>query len=183
MVVPVTNYDTSPIAGVNLQQIWTAPATGTYTSGDQPPVAVGTRIFATNGSEWIFAKSTGTAIVQYDCVFIDMTFLTAIPSLGSVATGAPLYEIGFYQNATSLASGDYAWFMISGFPTIRKAGAVAAKAQLYTTQTSGLLDDAVVTGSQYPIRGVYVLTTNPSATATSGAAVATYPTVGVIGAV
>lgn len=178
-------FVTQSIEGVALGTIYPAPynaANAISTTNDPAnpglPFTIGTRVVATDGSEWIFATAGG-GINQYDTVMITPAF-SAKQILGGAASEVPSKIIGFYQNSTALVSTDSAWFMVSGKPVINVLGAAVKNVQLYTTDTSGKLDDAVVTGSQFPIRGVYIVSTNPSATATSIQATAMYPTVGPI---
>lgn len=179
---------TQSIEGVNLGAIYPAAfsnASAISATNDPNipglPFVIGTRVIATDGSEWIFATASA-GINQYDTVMINPAF-SAAQILGGAAAEVPSKIIGFYQNSTALTATDSAWFMVSGKPVINVLGAAVKNVQLYTTNTSGKLDDAVVTGSQFPIRGVYIVSTNPSATATAIQAQAMYPTVGVIGAV
>jgi hypothetical protein len=77
---------------------------------------------------------------------------------------------------------NYGWVMVSGVPTINVLGSCAKLVQLYTTDTSGKLDDAVATGSQYPVRNVTLTTTISSTTASFNTAQAAWPSVGPLGA-
>lgn len=166
---------TQNISGVDLTQIYDAISSATP---EYPgwPANVGARVVATDGSEWIFA-SAAAGINQYDTVMITRLF-AASQILGGAAQEVPHKMVGFYQNATALTAGQAAWFMISGIPRINVLGSCVKDVQLYTTNTSGKLDDAIVTGSQFAVRGVYIVSTNPSATATSINATAEYPTIG-----
>lgn len=167
---------TQSIEGVSLSTVYDAVTTATpeYPGTQFIPGATAT---ASDGSKWIYVKFTGV-VTQYDVVMIDSSW-NALSIIGGAAAAVPSQMIGFHQNATTSAN-QTGWVMISGAPTMRAAGSVVKNVQLYTTNTSGVLDDAVVTGSQFPIRGVYFLTTNPSATATTNVAMASFPTVGPI---
>lgn len=170
-------YVSQSIEGVNVLASYAAISTSTP---EIPafPFASGTRVVCTDGSEWVFATvGTVTGIAQYNVVTIDISFILVLPILGGSAAENTKKQIGFYQGATTLTTGMGAWFMVSGFPTITVAASCAKAVQLYTTDTSGVLDDAISTGSQYPIRNVY-LTTTVGATATQQTAQAIYPTVG-----
>ena len=182
--MPIT---TQSIEGVNFSAIYTAydqtAAISSTNSPDNPgpPFAVGTVMNATDGSIWMFAKASG-GINQYDVVMIDPTFLSAKQIVGGATPEAPKMRIGFYQNATALVANNYAWFMQSGVPTINVLGSCVKNVQLYTTNTSGALDDAATTASQFPIRSVYLTTTISSTTASFNTAQASFPTIGPLGA-
>lgn len=175
MAYTLPTVATQSIEGVSLTTIYDAISASTP---EYPglPFTIGTRVVATDGSNWVFATAGG-GINQYDTVQITRAY-SATQILGGSASEVPNCTVGFYQNSTALTSGQSAWFNMGGKPTINVLGACAKLVTLYTTDTSGKLDDAIVTGSQYAIRGVYIVTTNPSATATAIAAQATYPTVG-----
>lgn len=145
------------------------------------PFSYGTQVDATDGSIWVFCKVNG-GIVQYDAVFIDTTYALAVPAIGGAAALGVNKKIGWYQGATALTAGMAAWFMIHGAPRIRVNASVAANTQLYTTNTSGLLDTAVVTGSQYPIRNVVAVAAN-GGTISNVQGSATFPSVGPMTAV
>lgn len=174
-------YGTTPIAGVNLQQIDTVGSTfPSYT--DVLPIAIGQRIIATNDSEWMYTQVDTSATLAYGnvCTIDPLTF-KAKPIIGGGASEATKYLVGFYQNTTSAVATNGCWLQLSGVPVISVSGAPVKMVQLYTTDTSGVLDDAVATGSQYPVRGVVMLTTVSGATATTGAARTSAPSIGPIG--
>lgn len=169
-------YVSQSIEGVN---VLTSFAPISASTPDVPgfPFAVGTKVVCTDDSEWVFViAGTVTGIAQYDAVGIDIAF-TALPTLGGATFEMTKKQIGWYQGATTLVTGAGAWVMVSGFPTIHVLASAAKAVQLYTTDTSGYLDDAIATGSQYPIRGVY-LTTTVGATNTQQTASAPFPTIG-----
>jgi hypothetical protein len=142
------------------------------------PFAPGTEVVATDGSIWLFTiVDTSATLAQYNVVTIDPLTFKAKPILGGAGTEATKFRIGFYQNATSATAAQGCWVMLNGVPTISVLASCAKAVQLYTTDTSGTLDDAIATGSQYPVRNVFLLTTN-GATASSGAAQASYPSIG-----
>lgn len=175
-------YVTTNQLGVSLLEAYAAIDAATPEVPGHPHV-YGSRVHATDGSEWIFGKvAAGATINQYNCVFIDVGCDAVVPSLGGAASLAPSSRPGFYQGATQLTEGMAAWFMISGQPIITTAGLAAANAGLFTTQVSGVLDDAIATGSQYPIRGVFATVTNTQTGSTTNVqGMATFPTIGPIG--
>lgn len=178
----MVSYVTQSIEGVDLTAIYTAydqtAAVSSTNSPDNPgpPFKVGTEVVATDGSIWVFAKASG-GINQYDVVMMDVAYSSVKQILGGGASEVTKLRIGFYQNSTALVANNYAWFMVSGIPTINVLGSCAKAAQLYTTDTSGKLDDGIATGSQYPIRNVF-LTTTIGSTASFNTAQAAYPAAG-----
>jgi hypothetical protein len=175
-------FVTQSIEGVNLTTLYTAyDQTAAITSTNTvdnpgPPFAVGTEVVATDGSIWLFVKFTA-GVNQYDVVMIDPATNGAAQILGGATAECTKKRVGFYQNSTAAVANNYGWVMVSGVPTINVLGSCAKAAQLYTTDTSGKLDDAIATGSQYPVRNVF-LTTTIGSTASFNTAQAAYPTVG-----
>lgn len=174
-------YVTQSIEGVDVTAIYTpyvqTSAASATNSPDNPgpPFKAGTEVVCTDGSIWMFVKGGG-GINQYDVVMIDPSTFAAKQILGGVAAESPKMRVGFYQNATALTTSDYAWVMLSGTPTINVLGSCAKNVPLYTTDTSGKLDDGVATGSQYPVRNI-VLTTTIGSTASFNTAMASWPAV------
>jgi hypothetical protein len=145
------------IEGINFLQAYDAISTSTPEVPAHPHV-YGTVVTATDGSLWVFGKvATGATVNQYNCVMIDITAAAIIPSLGGAAVVGVSKRPGWYQGATSLTAGMAGWFMLSGAPRLGIEASCNPAVQLYTTQTSGILDDAVATGSQYPVRNVYIM--------------------------
>lgn len=133
---------------------------------DQPgiPFTPGTRIMGTNGSVWLMC-TTNTTIPNGSVCAIDSNFnATLVGGTGGAASTASASFIGFYQNSTSLTTGQYAWFMISGEPTILVASAGVTGA-LYTLDTAGALTGVVNTASQFQIGGVGCVVTASGTTA------------------
>jgi len=174
-------FVTQSIEGVNLTTLYTAydqtAAISSTNTPDNPgpQFAVGTEVVATDGSIWLFVKFTA-GVNQYDVVMIDPATNGAAQILGGAAENTKK-RVGFYQNSTAAVANNYGWVMVSGVPTINVLASCAKAVQLYTTDTSGKLDDAIATGSQYPVRNVF-LTTTIGATASSNTAQAAYPTIG-----
>jgi hypothetical protein len=122
------------------------------------PHKYGELVTATDGSIWVFGKvATGATINQYNCVMVDPTAAACIPSLGGAATVGMAKRPAWYQGSTSLTAGMAGWFMLSGSPRMGVDASCNPNVQLYTTNTSGILDDAVGTLSQYPVRGIAIV--------------------------
>lgn len=184
----ITKYVTQSIEGVDLTLISTtyvqtsAQSSTNDPSYPAPPFTAGTEVTCTDGSIWMYTiVDTGATLAQGNVVTIDPLTFKAKPVIGGAASEATKCRVGFYQNSTSAAATNGVWVMVSGIPTISVSGAPAKAVQLYTTDTSGTLDDAVATGSQYPVRNVFMLTTVSGATATTQAAQASWPSFGPMG--
>ena len=68
--------------------------------------------------------------------------------------------------------------MISaGKPTINVLGSCAKYVSLYTSDTAGSLDDSTLSTSHNLVQGVVLLTTIGTASASSGVAIANFPSV------
>lgn len=143
----------------------TAAVSSTNTP-DQPgiPFTLGTRIMATNGSVWILCTTATTIPYGSVCAITSAFSAGLVGGTGGDATTASAAFIGFYQNTTSLTTGQYAWFMISGEPTILVASA-SVTGPLYTLDTAGALTGVVNTASHYQIGGVGVVVTASGTTA------------------
>jgi hypothetical protein len=183
-----TNFATTNTEGIDFTQIYNGyiqtSAVSSTNSPDYPgmPFVAGTEVVGANNSIWVFTVvDTSATLAQGNVCIIDPLTFKAKPIIGGGASEAYKYRVGFYQNSTSATAGQGCWLMISGVPTISVSGAPVKGVQLYTTDTSGTLDDAVATGSQYPVRNVFMLTTVSGATATTQAAQASWPSVGPIG--
>jgi hypothetical protein len=152
-----------------------AAAQTSTNSPDYPalPFKLGTQVVATDGSRWIFADTT-TTIAQGYCVAINSTFrVTAVGGAValSVDPAGQAMQIGFYQNATSLTTGQAAWFMIQGVPTLLVASA-SIYGPLYTNDTAGTLTGATNTTSHYQVSGLTCVVTASGSTASLTATVA-----------
>ena len=175
-------YTTSSQEGVNFYQAYDAISTSTPEVPAHPH-EYGKLVTANDGSIWVFGKvATSATVNQYNCVFVDYAAANVIPSLGGAASLGMKYRPAWYQGSTQLTAGMAAWFMLQGAPRMGVEASCNPAVQLYTTQTSGILDDAVATGSQYPVRGaVIVSAAGTSLTNVQGMAV--FPSIGPIGAV
>lgn len=175
----MTAYAAQSIEGVDVTGIYNiynqANAQSSTNSPDYPalPFKLGTQVVCTDGSRWIFADTT-TTIAQYNVVTINATFrVTAIGGTGA-ATAVPeglAGQIGFYQNSASLTTGQAAWFMIQGVPTILVASA-GISVPLYSSDTAGTLTGATNTVSHYQISGITCVVTASGSTASATSCVA-----------
>jgi hypothetical protein len=175
----MTAYSTQSIEGVDVTGIYPiynqAAAQSSTNSPDYPalPFKLGTQVVCTDGSRWIFADTT-TTIANGTVVGLNSTFRAtaiggAVAATADVAGGA--VQIGFYQNSTSLTTGQAAWFMIQGNPTLLVASA-GITVPLYSLDTAGALTGATNTTSHYQISGITCVVTASGSTASLTACVA-----------
>ena len=175
----MTAYAAQSIEGVDVTGIYNiynqASAQSSTNSPDYPalPFKLGTQVVCTDGSRWIFADSV-TTITNGSVVAINSTFRsTAIGGAGA-ATAAPEatgMQIGFYQNSTSLTTGQAAWFMIQGVPTLLVASA-GITVPLYSSDTAGTLTGTTNTTSHFQISGITCVVTASGSTASLTSTVA-----------
>ena len=124
-----------PFVGVNL--------TAVSTTQDFP---LGAKVQGNKGTTWEYVQASG-AIAQYAAVGIGASGQAAELT---TTTAASVKKVGFAQVA--FADNEYGWVAREGDSIRCKLAAnCAAGAQLYTTATAGVLDDAVV--SQGAVHG------------------------------
>lgn len=131
-------FVTNGIIGIDLTD---TPA-GTTTDGYGAPLGLGTRVFGSDGTEWVYVQASG-ALTQYDCVLIneDYQAASATTTLATEASGDSGNLIGFAQVA--FADNDFGWVAVKGANIqCRLALSCAADTMLYTTGTAGVLDDS-----------------------------------------
>lgn len=126
-----------------------------------PLMAVGTRVRTNDGGEAIYIQAL-SEISTYACAVIAENFQAVMSTTALVteATGTNL-QLGWAQ--TSIASAYYGWLQTAGRPLANLATNCADRVALFTTSTSGVLDDAVVSIGYLP--GVWAATTISNATA------------------
>lgn len=172
-------FPSQGIEGVDVTAIYNiynqavAPSSTNAPEYPAPPFKLGEQIICTDGSRWIFANTT-TTIAQGNVVAINNAFLATLVGGAVSATADPAggaMQIGFYQNATSLTTGQAAWFMIQGNPTLLVASA-GVTVPLYTNDTAGTLTGATNTTSHYQISGITCSVTASGSTASLTATVA-----------
>lgn len=157
-------YVTSGMAGVSLTKL----TTGTTTDGAGAEFALGTKVNATDGSEWVYVQA-GAAITLASWVSIDENFQAV---MGTKALADAGHGVGFAQIA--FADNDMGWVCTHAHGNIntRVLASCAADVQLYTSATAGALDDT--SASQTIIRGV-VLVAAATNTASTRECIAIYP--------
>ena len=143
-------FITTPIAAPALNQTSSTAA-----------LAVGTRVNTSDGGEAVYIQAL-SEISTYACAVIAENFQAVMSTTALVteATGTNL-QLGWAQ--TSIASAWYGWLQTAGRPLANLATNCADRVALFTTATSGVLDDAVVSVGYVP--GVWAATTISNATA------------------
>lgn len=126
-----------------------------------------------NGKIYKYVQSA-SAIAQYDVVHIPSD--TNIAAGLTTALSAASEDLGVAPVA--IASGEYGWVQVYGATKVSVAGSCAKSVSLYSTTTAGRLDDA--TASNYWVTGIQILSTNPSATATTMSAFVHWPKVKIL---
>jgi hypothetical protein len=169
--------------GVDLYAAYAAISTTTPEEPGHPHV-YGSRIHATDGSEWMFVKVGAGATINYaEALTVGRTNDDATPVHRGSASAIRGRRPAVYQGTTALTAGMAAWVMLSGAPKLKVGGSCLPNVTLYTTDTSGVLDDAVATGSQFPFVGFHATETNSGTTASTVNAIATFPVIGPLTAV
>lgn len=175
----MTAFPAQGIEGVDVTGIYTAYNQATAQSSTNspdypaPPFKLGTQVTCTDGSRWIFCNTTST-VANGNVVAINNAFLATPIGGAGAATAVPealAMQIGFYQNSTSLTTGQYAWFMIQGIPTLLVASA-GISVPLYSSDTAGTLTGTTNTVSHYQISGITCVVTASGSTASLTATVA-----------
>ena len=166
----MTQFVTSGLAGVDL----TALTAGTSTAGSGAAYTLGTKVTATDGSEWVYVQAAA-ALTIYSCLGIDENFQASLITTALAAAG---YSIGF--NQVAFAQYDMGWVCVkaNGNINCRLLNSCAADVQLYTSGTAGILDDtsasvtlirgvvAVVAASNTAVGYREIIANYPSGTAT-----------------
>lgn len=158
-------YVTSGMAGVSLTKL----TTGTTTDGAGAEFALGTRVTATDGSEWVYVQA-GAALAIYSCLAIDENFQAVLVTTALAAAG---HTIGF--NQTAFADNDMGWVCTHapGNINCRLLNSCAADVQLYTSGTAGILDDT--SAGVTLIRGVVAVVAASNTAVGYREAIAVYP--------
>ena len=124
-------------------------------------VPVGTTVKTNDGGEAVYVQAT-SGVAQFNGVVVNVDYTVGGLSTGAVADGTgTAKQIAWAQ--TSCASGSYCWVQTSGRPKGKLAANCADRVTLFTTATSGTLDDATVSNAL--VIGVVSKTTISNATA------------------
>lgn len=174
-----TTWPTSGIEGVDLTAVYAAISLTTAPEAPGLPFTTGTRVVATDGSEWMFGTAGGT-ITLYDTVWINCTSAGAIATsvlsiTGAIVAAAAAGFVGFSPK-TAFTSGQSGWFMISGAPIINAISAGIA-VPLYTSDTAGALSGTTASASHFQVQSVGLVVTASGSTASATQAVASHPAI------
>lgn len=187
-----TNYATQSLEGIDLTAVYTgynqANAQTSTNTPDYPgvdgPFIIGQVVLGNNGSRWMYC-TTNTTIPNGSVCVIDKNF-NAVLGGGTGGLGASgdtfggAVNIGFYQNATSMTTGQFAWFLIQGQPTvliIGQSGGTLPTTPLYSSDTAGSLTGVTNTVSHFAIFGISTTVTASGTTASLTLCVANNPLV------
>lgn len=121
-----------------------------------------------DGNEYIYVHAAG-AITQYACVAIDSAFEAAM-----LTHALAVSEARFGVAQVAFADNDYGWVLIKGSGSVLALALCATDVQLYSSGTTGYVDDADITSSR-PIIGLRLNATVGGANA-AAACVLSYPT-------
>lgn len=100
--------------------------------------AVGTRVDTSDGGKAVYVKAL-SEISTFAAVAI---YADGTAQMLTTTNSATTKRVGFAQ--TSIASGFYGWVQTAGVVKVNLAANCDDNVPLYTTATSGVLDDAVV---------------------------------------
>ena len=128
----------------------------------------GTVVNTSDGSQAVYVQAL-SEISQYAAVAV---YDTQKAQMLTTTLAATCKRVGFAQ--TSIASGYYGWVQLGGKVLVNLAANAAPSVPLYTTATSGVLDDAVVSGGI--VFGLVATTSISNATAVT--CIAGYPNIG-----
>ncbi len=129
---------------------------------------IGTQVMGSDGTKWVYVQASG-AITQYDAVAIDENYQAASMTKALADAG---HQVGFAQVA--FADNDYGWIALEGSNiSVRVAPSCAADVALYTTGSSGVLDDT--SASQTKIEGAVIVAAGTSAANSAREVIATRP--------
>lgn len=123
---------------------------------------LGTLADTTDGSQYMYvysivAQATGAAVA------IASGFTAA--AMGT-ALARTVNRVGFVQ--TPFAASQNGWVALSGTPIkVRTAASTLPAVPLYTSDTTGVLDDATASLSMFPVMGIVLLATQSTVGATN----------------
>jgi hypothetical protein len=145
-----------------------SPTSGVNLVGDPTSIAgftPGTVVNLSDGGQAIYVRAT-SEISTYAAVVIDAS---AGARMVTTTLAVANKRIGFAQ--ISIASAFYGWVQLGGAPKVNLAANCAPNVPLYTTATSGVLDDATVSAAM--VAGCVAANTISNATAVT--IIAAYP--------
>lgn len=124
-------------------------------------VPKGTTVWLTDGGTATYCQAL-SGVVQYAGVVIGVDYTCSALTTADVADDSGIgKQVGWSQ--VSCASASYCWIQTSGRPKGKLAANCGDRVSLFTTGTSGVIDDATISAAL--IAGVVSKTTISNATA------------------
>lgn len=141
-------------SGVNFSQIFTPPSAGDYNYGAQPAFEVGTLMFGSDGTAFVYVQfGTGGATgAGYVCDLNPATYEAVMTSTSTDLLGG---RVGVAQAAA--AEDDYGWLQVLGPCQVFGVASALANNRVAATATGGVVDDAGAVGTLY-IQGLIFTT-------------------------
>lgn len=133
-------------SGVDFTSIFTPPSPGDYNYGAEPDFAVGTLMFGSDGTAFIYVEfGTGGATgLGYVCNLNPATYEAVMTDTGNDALGV---RVGVAQ--AEAAAGDFGWLQVLGPCQVFGVASALANGRLAATATDGVVDDAGAAGTLY----------------------------------
>lgn len=133
-------------SGVNFADVFTPPSAGDYNYGAQPAFALGTIMFGSDGTAYIYVVfGTGGATgAGYVCNLNPATYEAVMTSTSNDLLGA---RVGVAQAAA--AEDDYGWLQVLGPCQVFGVASALANNRVAATATAGVVDDAGAAGTLY----------------------------------
>lgn len=141
-------------SGVKFTDVFTPPSPGDYNYGAQPAFEVGTIMFGSDGTAFIYVKfgTGGSTGLGYVCNINPATYEAVMTDTGNDALGV---RVGVAQAAA--AAGDYGWLQVLGACQVFGVASALANNRVAATATDGVVDDAGAVGTLY-IQGMIFTT-------------------------
>jgi len=133
-------------SGVNFAGIFTPPTAGDRNYGEQPAFALGTIMFGSSGTAFMYVQfGTGGATgLGYVCNVNPATYEAVMTSTSNDLLGA---KVGVAQNVA--AEDDYGWLQVYGPCQVFGVQSALANNRVAATGTGGIVDDAGAAGTLY----------------------------------
>jgi hypothetical protein len=146
----------TPLAGVNVNATTSAPL-----------VAVGTKVFGTQDTEWVYVEANGAISLGEICEISASGTATRATTAGPRTS---VTELGVAQNA--FATGEYGWLARRGYNLTIAVSATTQPGTLYIATTSGKLSN---TSASATIQGILINNASATATTTTTTGTLTWP--------
>lgn len=133
-------------AGIDFTSVFTPPSAGDYNYGAQPDFAVGTLMFGSDGTAFVYVQfGTGGATgLGYVCNLNPATYEAVMTSTSNDLLGA---RVGVAQAVA--AEDDYGWLQVLGPCQVFGVVSALANNRVAATGTGGIVDDAGAAGTLY----------------------------------